>query len=55
MYGVNGVPTWNFFKAYKSNHIKESSSFALKLVAHRFSDASRYIQNVGLREFATYD
>lgn len=30
MYGVNGVPTWNFFKFPFSNHIGSAEGIALK-------------------------
>jgi len=33
MYGVNGVPTWNFFKFPASNHIGGASGIALTAVA----------------------
>ena len=43
MYGVNGVPTWNFFGKDFSNHIQKATSLALLAVAEKFSTATDYI------------
>lgn len=43
MYGVNGVPTWNFFKYPASNHIGAASGIALNVLGKKFSEATDYI------------
>ena len=55
MFGVNGVPTWNFFGKDFSNHIGSASGAALTAVAQKFSSATDNVQTVGLKEFATTD
>jgi hypothetical protein len=55
MFGVNGVPTWNFFGKDFSNHIPGASGAALKALAQKFSTATDNIQSVGLKEFSTTD
>jgi len=52
MYGVNGVPTWNFFKFPFSNHIPSASGIALTVLAQKFSTATDHIQTVGLKDIA---
>jgi hypothetical protein len=55
MYGVNGFNSWNFFKEDFSNHIPSASGLALKALACKFAQATKYIQTIGLRKLAEYD
>jgi len=43
MYGVNGVPTWNFFGKDFSNHIPGASGVALTALATKFSSATDHV------------
>jgi len=43
MYGVNGVPTWNFFTYPFSNHIGSASGVALSVLGQKFSTATSHI------------
>lgn len=40
MYGVNGIPSWNFFGRDISTHIVEPETIVLELVATKFSTAT---------------
>ena len=55
MYGVDGVPTWNFFKYDSSNHIGEPHGAGQKALGAKFATATPLIQYVGLSDFASYD
>ena len=56
MYGVNGQPgEWNFFEHEFQNHIKPADGAALKAVAFKFSQATDWIQEVGLSDMAKFD
>jgi hypothetical protein len=33
MFGVNGIPSWNFFSKDFSNHIPEATGAALNILA----------------------
>lgn len=55
MFGVNGVPTWNFFEKDMSNHIGSAKGAALTAVAAKFSTATDKVTTVGLGEFAAKD
>jgi len=57
MYGVNGIPSWNFFdKNYPfSNHISGAKGLALKAVAAKFGTATNIVTQVGLSDIAAYD
>jgi hypothetical protein len=55
MFSVNGTPgDWNFFSKDFSNHIAAASGAALTLVAQKFSTATKFIQTVGLSNFASH-
>jgi hypothetical protein len=55
MFGVNGVPTWNFFTFPFSNHIGSASGLALTVLGQKFSEATKHIQTLGLKDMANYD
>jgi len=52
MFGVNGQPSWNFFKNNFSNHIPAAGGLQLKSLALKFSSATSWIQTMGLRDNA---
>ena len=54
MYGVNGQPSWNFFKNDFSNHIAKAGGIALMLLEKKFSEATPYTSQMGLKDMATY-
>ena len=54
MFGVNGFPSWNFFFRDFSNHIPGASGLALKALSCKFSQATKYIQTLGLKDLAAY-
>jgi hypothetical protein len=43
MFGVNGIPSWNFFKFPFSNHISSAKGTALRLLGQKFSTATSHI------------
>ena len=53
MYSVDGQDSWNFFKNNFTNHIA-AGSLALLPVSIKFSEATNYIQQVGLSEWASH-
>jgi len=55
MFGVNGVPTWNFFTYPFSNHIGSAKGVALTVLGQKFSTATNHIQTLGLKDFALFD
>lgn len=55
MFGVNGIPSWNFFNKDFSNHIPGAGGVALTLLSEKFSSATDNIQTVGLRELSLAD
>ena len=55
MYSVNGQPSeWNFFEHEFKNHIAPASGAALNAVAFKFSQATDWIQEVGLSDWAEH-
>ena len=54
MFGVNGVDSWNFFGKDKSNHIEAARGISFKSVSAKFSEATRHVQTLGLKELATH-
>jgi len=55
MYGVNGQEgEWNFFAHEFQNHIVAAAGAALKAVSFKFSQATDWIQAVGLSDMAMY-
>ena len=54
MFGVNGFPSWNFFFRDFSNHIPDAQGLALKALSCKFSQATKYIQTLGLKDLAAY-
>ena len=55
MFGVNGFPSWNFFFKDFSNHIPGAQGLALKALACKFSQATKYIQTIGLKDLAAWN
>jgi hypothetical protein len=55
MFGVNGQASWNFFKNEFSNHIPRAGGIALMLLEKKFSEATPYTSQMGLKDMATYD
>lgn len=55
MYGVNGFKSWNFFEKDFSNHIPGADGLALKALACKFAQATKYIQTIGLKKLAEYE
>lgn len=55
MFGVNGQASWNFFKNEFSNHISKANGIALQLLEKKFSQATPYTSQMGLKDMATYD
>ncbi|EGR29683.1 hypothetical protein IMG5_150790 [Ichthyophthirius multifiliis] len=55
MNSVNGIPSWNFFAEEISNHIGLASGLSLKLLSQKFASATKQIQTVGLKAFASHD
>jgi len=55
MYGVNGTPSWNFFKFDFANHIANAGGLALNIIANTFSKATPKTNFVGLSDFALTD
>jgi len=56
MFSVNGQPgDWNFFANDFVNHIGAAEGVALKALAAKFSTATKYIQEVGLTNYADTD
>jgi len=54
MYGVNGVPTWNFFSFPFSNHVQSAQGVALTVLSQKFSTATSHIQTLGLKDLAEF-
>jgi len=55
MFGVNGTPgDWNFFKKDFTTHIGSAKGAALEAVACKFTQATSWIQQVGLSDMASY-
>jgi len=52
MYGVNGIPSWNFFAFPFSNHIGSAKGTALTVLGQKFSTATSHIQTLGLKDLA---
>jgi len=52
---VNGQTSWNFFANNFYNHIGASKSLKLQLLANKFSEATKYIQEVGLSDMSGID
>ena len=55
MHGVNGFNSWNFFKEDFSNHIPGADGLALKALACKFAQATKYVQTIGLKKLAEYE
>jgi len=54
MYSVDGQESWNFFKNDFTNHIP-AGGIALLPVSLKFAEATMYIQEVALSDWAMYD
>lgn len=54
MFGVNGFPSWNFFFKDFSNHIPAAEGLALKALACKFAQATKYVQTIGLKDLASW-
>lgn len=54
MFSVDGQDSWNFFKNDFSNHIEAAEAFSLNVLAHKFAEATPYVQTVGLSDFGLY-
>jgi hypothetical protein len=54
MYGVDGQESWNFFKNDFTNHIPAGGAALLPL-SLKFAEATMYIQQVALSDWANYD
>jgi len=54
MFGVNGQNSWNFFKNEFSNHIAKADGIALQLLEKKFSEATPFTSQMGLKDMATY-
>lgn len=56
MYSVEGQPgNWNFFANSFTNHIGPAVGIKKKILAKKFATATKYIQEVGLSEFASIE
>lgn len=56
MYGVDGQPSWNFFKMDFSNHLVDDPHGAgQQALAAKFKTATPLINYVGLSDLAAYD
>jgi hypothetical protein len=55
MFGVNGQPSWNFFKNEFSTHIPEADGVALKILNFKFSEATKYTNKMGNLDGAVFD
>ena len=55
MFGVNGFPSWNFFFKDFSNHIPGAEGLALKALACKFAQATKYVQTIGLKDLASWN
>ena len=55
MYSLDGQPSANFFANRFRNHVLGPKSFALKLVAVKFRQATQYERFIGLSDMAAFD
>jgi len=54
MFGVNGQPEWNFFQHDWNTFIGAASGKKLEILGCKFASATKWIQNVGLSDMATF-
>jgi len=55
MYGLDGQDSWNIFANDWSHQIANPCSFALKLAAKKFAEATPYVGRIGLKTWAQYE
>ena len=55
MFGVDGQPSWNFFKNDFSNHIPDPIGAGPKAIAAKFKSGTPLVNYVGLSDIATYN
>lgn len=56
MYAADGQPgNWNFFANDFVNHIPPAEGIKPKALSKKFSTVTKYIQEIGLSDFAKYD
>ena len=55
LYSLDGQKSWNFFNGDLSNHLDFPNSLKLKLLAKKFSTATKYVGQIGLKPLADFD
>ena len=55
MFGVDGQESLNFFENDWNNHIPNTTDKKLIPLEARFKTATKYVQTVGLSDFASFD